>query len=225
MNPRSSGRLLVAALALIAALPGTRAQTIYKCAAANGDVTYQDHACAAGAKQTAELIVAPAPAHQEPIPFDKLPAATAASEPVPRTVPPPAEPAKPPVPPIWFCTRPDDGSHYVSRDGQPPTRWIPGGILGVPQRSLAQNYGPGGGAGVSAPGMNKPKIAHNRPDNIAGDYIEVEDECTQASEQQACDYFQNELDNVEHRLRRAFKDERATLEPEQAQLRRDLEGC
>ncbi len=132
---------------------------------------------------------------------------------------------KPPVPPIWFCTRPDDGSHYVSRDGKPPTRWVPAGILGMPQRGLAQTYGPGGGAGVSAPGVSNPGGSRPPGGRLAGAYVEVSDECVAASEQEACDYLHGELDDVDQKLRRAFKDDRAVLEPQQEQLRRDLEGC
>jgi hypothetical protein len=227
MNPHSSGRLLISALVLLATLHGARAQTIYKCTAANGDVTYQDHPCPDAAKQTAETVVAPAPARAEPTPFEKLPTPASvppSPQPPPAAAPPP-EPVKPPVPSIWFCTRPDDGSRYVSRDGNPAPRWVPAGVLGIPQKSLAKTYGPGGGAGVSAPGEAKPKASHSPVDKRAGDYIEVDDDCVAASDQQACDYFQDELDQVDHKLLRAFKEEQVELEARRAQLQHDLEGC
>jgi hypothetical protein len=202
-----------------------RAQTIYKCVDAAGAVVYQDHACKAGMTETRQEITPPAPATSAPISFDKLPTPLSTPAPPPPPPTPPPVAAKPPVPPIWFCTRPDDDTHYVSRDGQPATRWVPAGIVGIPQRGLAQTYGPGGGAGVSAPGVNAPKPLRGPGDRMAGGYVEVNDECVQASELQACDYFHDELDAVDKKLRKAFKDEQAVLEPQQAQLRHDLEGC
>jgi len=229
MNLRSSSSLLIVALlATCCAWPSPAqpqdARTIFKCVDANGDVTYQDHSCKPGSRETRQDVLVPPPAAPTPVPFEKLPSASSdAALPIPP--PAPAPPERPKVPAVWLCTRADDGSHYVSRDGPAPSRWVPAGILGVPQKSLAQSYGPGGGAGVSAPGVNKPKATHGRPDKLAGDYVEVEDECLAATDQQACEYLQGELDIVEKKLRRAFKDERAVLEPKETQLQRDLEGC
>ena len=225
MNLRPSCTTLFAMFALAGTAIFADARIVFKCTAANGDVTYQDTACPTGAKQSSEDIVAPAPADAAPIPFEKLPTPPPSEPSPPPTPPAPLEPAKPPVPPIWFCTRPDDGSHYVSRDGKPASRWVPAGVLGIPQKSLAQTYGPGGGAGVSAPGEAKPKASHSPVDKRAGEYIEVDDDCVAATEQQACDYFEDELDKVEHQLRRAFKEERVDLESRETQLQHDLEGC
>ena len=224
---------LGSAIALLAIFAGgrwtyaqTQTQTIYKCVDASGNTTYQDHRCKPGSTQTQETLSVPTPS-TPPTPFEKLP--TALSDPPTPPPPPPEAPppevAKPVVPPIWFCTRPDDDSHYVSHDGQPPTRWVPAGILGFPRKGIAKNYGAGGGAGVSAPGVNRPKTSHNREDKLAGDYVEIQDDCVQGTDEQSCENLRDELDGVEQKLRRAFKDERAVLEPRQTQLRHDLEGC
>jgi|GEM_PF-590205 len=229
MNPRSAGvtRALTMALAGVCLAGGPltgNTQAIFKCVDAAGAVTYQDHACKAGMTETQQEITPPAPATSTTTPFEKLPSPLNTPAAAPPPPPPPVAP-RPPVPPIWFCTRPEDGTRYVSRDGRPATRWVPAGILGIPRRGLAQTYGPGGGAGVSAPGVNAPAATRAPGDKLAGGYVEVNDECVQGSEQEACDYLHDELDGVDHKLRKAFKEDRAVLEPQQAQLRHDLEGC
>ena len=234
MIPRSFSVTLTAIMALAGACltdgaEPASAQTIFKCVDAAGAVSYQDHACKAGTTETRQEILAAEAATQAPTPaqtpFDKLPTPLHSPPSPPPAPEPPPVTVKPPVPSIWFCTRPDDGSRYVSRDGNPAPRWVPAGVLGIPQKSLAKTYGPGGGAGVSAPGEAKPKASHSPVDKRAGDYIEVDDDCVAASDQQACDYFQDELDQVDHKLLRAFKEEQVELEARRAQLQHDLEGC
>ena len=128
-------------------------------------------------------------------------------------------------PPIWFCTRAEDGTRYVSHDGAAPSRWVPAGILGVPGKSLAQTYGPGGGGGVSAPGVKKTPISTSPHDRVAAQYIEVQDQCVPGTFEQACEALRDELETIEKKLPRAFNAERATLEPRRAELRHLLEGC
>ncbi|MEP6940976.1 MAG: DUF4124 domain-containing protein, partial [Rudaea sp.] len=195
------------ALILAVCAPVAPARTVYKCVDAHGSLTLQDAPCAAGMQQTREELEVPA----EPAPrseFDAAPSPVTEHVVTPPTPgPPPIEVAKPGPAPIWFCTRPEDGTRYVSRDGKPPTRWIPAGILGAPGKSLAEAYGPGGGAGLSAPGATKPKVSHAPPDGIAREYVEVADECSQGSEAQACDDLSAQLDDVARKLRRAFNAE------------------
>ena len=240
MIPRSFSVTLTAIMALAGACltdgaEPASAQTIFKCVDAAGAVSYQDHACKAGTTETRQEILAAEAATQAPTPaqtpFDKLPTPLHSPPSPPPAPEPPPVTVKPAVPPIWFCTRPEDDSHYVSRDGQPPQRWVPAGIVGIPRRGLAQSYGPGAGAGVTAPGASPPAASNPivPPRDLggrrAGGYVEVNDECVLATEQQACEYLYGELDDVDRKLRRAFKDDRAVLEPQQEQLRRDLEGC
>lgn len=216
------------AIAACSALASGVAQTIYRCVDAQGDITYQDRACKAGAKQTVEQF-APAIKLNPELPsatsFDALPPAPAAGESsasISESVPPKPLPVPPP---IWFCTRAEDGTRYVSHDGATPSRWVPAGVLGIPGKSLAQTYGPGGGGGVSAPGVKKTPISTSPRDSVAANFIEVQDECVPATLDQACEYLRDELSTIEKKLPRAFNAERATLEPRRAELRHLLEGC
>jgi hypothetical protein len=214
---------------MLAAVP-VCAQTIYKCTDAQGDVTYQDRPCKGAAKQSVEYFAPPPPRTDAndapPPPFNALPPAPTAASPAPAPIFESAPPKPLPVPPpIWFCTRPEDGTRYVSHDGATPSRWVPAGILGVPGKSLAQTYGPGGGGGVSAPGVKKVPITTAPRDSIAANLVEVHDECTPATLDQACEHLRDELSTIEKKLPHAFNDERATLELRRAELRRQLDGC
>lgn len=226
--PRSLLRLCIAIAAFGMAASAT-AQTVYRCVDAQGDVTYQDRPCKSGTKQTVEQF-APAirrnPAEPAAASFDALPPAssstsTDASPPIVESAPPKPLPVPPP---IWFCTRAEDGTRYVSHDGATPSRWIPAGILGIPGKRLAQTYGPGGG-GASAPDMKKVPATRSPRDSVAANFIEVQDECVAATFNQACEYLRDELSAIERKLPRAFNEERALLEPRRAELRHLLEGC
>lgn len=214
-------RLRCLALAVAVCMVQTiAAQQIYKCTNSQGDIAFQDRHCATGEKQVLVEIVGstPSPA-TEPI-TEAVP--TQPAPPIQTAQPPIAPPPRPALPPLWLCTRPEDGSRYVSHDGATPSRLVPMGILGYPSKSLASVYSAGGSGGVSAPEISKPTTAH---DAIANNYTEVHDECVPASAEQTCDYLRSELDTVEKKLRNAFKDDRAALEPRQAKLREDLAGC
>jgi hypothetical protein len=129
------------------------------------------------------------------------------------------------LPALWICENADDGSHYVSETGSPPVRYVPLGILGYPGKSLAQAYGPGGGSGISAPGVNKIPISTSPRDAAATQYTSMQDWCVPASREQTCAYLRKQYDEVEHKLKRAFKDERAVLEPRERELESQLPGC
>jgi len=223
-------RIGLAFVALVGGATRSSAQTIYRCVDAQGDVTYQDRACKAGTKQTVEQF-APAitrnPAEPATTSFDALPPAP--SSPAVETPPPMAPSAPPPPlpvpPPIWFCTRAEDGTRYVSHDGATPSRWVPAGVVGIPGKSLAQTYGPGGGGGVSAPGVKKTPVLRSPRDSVAANFIEVKDQCEPGTLEQACENLRDELTTIEKKLPRAFNAERATLEPRRAELRHLLEGC
>ena len=60
---------------------------------------------------------------------------------------------------------------------------------------------------------------------VAGDYVAVQDQCSQASHAQVCGYLQKQYDDVHQKLKRAFKDEQAVLQPQEDQLLKDLDGC
>jgi hypothetical protein len=200
---------------------GVRAAEVYKCTDAHGGIAYQDHACASGATETLVQIEA-APALPAP---EIAPAPTAETMPAPAAPAPVTETPPPkPLPPLWFCTRPEDGSHYVSRDGIVQPRFVPLGIMGYPGKSLAQAYGPGGNA-MSTPELSKPPIDRSPQAAIAGDYTEIVDQCVSASAAQTCDYLRQEHDRIRAKLRNAFKDERAVLQPQQDQIEDELGGC
>ena len=203
---------------VVCALSSTVHAEVYKCTNALGAVAFQDHACASGETQTK--------VHFASDPPETPPAAaedTDTSQ--PKTDPPPlAPPPQAPVPPMWACSRAEDGTQYVSRDGNPQPRMVPAGVLGIGSKSLAQTYGPGG-VGVSAPGMRQIPVDKSPQAAVAGDYVAVQDQCEQMSREQTCSYLQKQYDDVHRKLMRAFKDEQAILAPQEDQLTTDLSGC
>jgi hypothetical protein len=146
-----------------------------------------------------------------------VPAAPAFAPPTPR-------PSKP-LPRIWLCTNAEDGSHYASRNGPPPPRAVPLGILGYPGKSLAQAYGPGSNV-MSAPELSHPPIDTSPQAAMATSYTELQDTCIRADVQQTCDYLRQQLDATRDQLSRArFKDEEARLQPQVDALEGELGGC
>jgi hypothetical protein len=145
---------------------------------------------------------------------------------VPAASTPPAVAAETPEAPRMFvCTRAEDGTQYMSNDGAPPVRQVPAGVLGVPGKSLGDAYGGQNGIGVSAPGVRRIPVDPSPQASLATNYVTVQDQCVPASTQTTCDYLRAEYDKVHQKLRRAFKDERAILEPQQADLETRLSGC
>lgn len=195
---------------------GTHAAEVYKCTNATGIPAFQDHPCATGDQ---EAMVHVAGTSAAPQPADN-------SVPPPRgpAVPPPRVQPRNPVPMMWMCVRPEDGTQYMSRDGVTQPRMVPAGVLGIPGKSLSQAYAPGG-IGVSAPGMRAIPVDRSARSAIAGDYVAVQDQCSQASHAQVCGYLEKQYDDVHQKLKRAFKDEQAELQPQEDQLLTDLSGC
>ncbi|HEY7872283.1 MAG TPA: hypothetical protein VIC31_06135 [Rudaea sp.] len=129
-----------------------------------------------------------------------------------------------PLPPLWICRSAEDGSTYFSRNGAPPVRYVPLGVLGYPGHSLAQAYGPGG-IGVSAPGLRQIPIDNSPRDAIASQYTPLQDECARASREQTCGWLQKQYDDIAHKLHNAFKDQQAILQPQADELQAQLNGC
>lgn len=210
---------------VLAATAPAYAGTVYKCTNAQGAVAYQDRPCANGDQEKQLQVETTETPKPDAAPVDAPPPAVAEAPPPP---PPPPRPAKP-LPPLWICTRPEDGKQYVNTSGVVQPRLVPLGVLGVPGKSLSQTYGPGGGAGVSAPELSKPQIAKpgstTPGDALAGQYTQVQDECVQATPSQTCDYLRTESDRIHEKLRRAFKDVRAELEPRANELEDQLNSC
>ena len=192
---------------------------VYKCTDAQGDVAFQDQPCPQNARQDQVWLPDAPPARAQQ-------AAAAASPPESGANPPFVPAAKPlaPLPPLWICRNAEDGSTYFSRNGSPPVRYVPLGVLGFPGHSLAQAYGPGG-IGVSAPELRQVPISTSPRDAIAGQYTPLQDECARASREQTCGWLQKQYDDVTHKLHNAFKDQQAILQPQADELAGQLNGC
>ena len=207
--------------ALLAICGPCKAGDVYKCTNAQGSLTYQDRPCASGdVEKKMDLIPEPSAAAHDP---SVNPGAIPAETPAMSTAAPQAVPNAS-LPTMFLCVRAEDGTQYMSRDGNPQPRLIPAGVLGVGSKSLAQTYAPGG-VGVSAPGMRKTPIDRSPGSAISGDYVAVQDRCVQATAADTCTYLQKQYDDVHQKLKRAFKDEQAILKPQEDQLSRDLDGC
>ena len=194
------------------------ATDVYKCTNGHGDVAFQDRPCAADAQQSQLHLADPAPA---PPLVTKEPAAAAPA-------PAPSQPAprpRAPLPALFVCQNAEDGTTYISENGTPLVRYVPLGTLGYPGKSLGQAYGPGGGSGISAPGVNKIPISTAPRDALATQLTAVQDICAPASGEAICRYLRKQYDEVEHKLKRAFNDERAVLEPRERQLDKQLDNC
>jgi hypothetical protein len=204
-----------------------QAGDVYKCTTPDGGIAYQDRPCAPGETETRFHVVAPPPATPAPTSGEGGEGGGENPESGSAT-PPPNAPLPPqqqgPLPALWLCTRAEDGSSYVSRDGATPPRMVPAGVLGIPGQSLAQAYGPGG-VGVSAPGVRPIPIDTSPQSAIAAGYVAVQDRCVPATKEQTCTWLQQRFVEVQQKLRRAFKDEAATLKPQEEQLRNELDGC
>jgi hypothetical protein len=193
---------------------------VYKCTTAQGAVTYQDQSCPAGDSEIPVHINTPPPAPVESNTEGSVTASESAPTP-PHVIPPRVQTA---LPPLWLCTRAEDGTHYVSHDGATPLHMVPAGILGIPGKSLASAYGPGG-ISVSAPGVRKIPIDTSPEAAAAGGYVAIQDQCERATPDQTCDYLRKQYDEVQTKLRRAFKDEQAILQPQADELDKQLGGC
>lgn len=214
---------LVSAL-LIAALFGSAAHsavaaTAYKCIGPRGAISFQDHPCRAGDKQDAIKLADSAPSTDA----DTQTAAAPAAAPDPQS----AQPAPPPpIPPpaFYLCTR-QDGSRYVSDTGQRGSSAVPLGVLGVPNRSLADAYSGPNSIGVSAPGLRTTPHVPAAQSPLGGTYTWIDDECHFAAPREACKYLQSQLDDVSAKLRKAFSDEEAQLKQQQNALAQRMRGC
>ena len=198
------------------------AGNVYKCINPQGAVTFQDQPCRAGDSETAIHIATPPPA----------PAPPAANSDEATAIEPPPTPSpaaaiaqgQKVLPPLWLCTRPEDGTHFFSHDGATPPRMVPAGILGLPSKPLTSAYGPGG-IGVSAPGVRRIPVDASPQAAAAGAYVAVQDQCDRASPEQTCDYLREQYDQVHAKLRRAFKDEQAELQPQVDEVDKQIRGC
>ncbi|HEX7814835.1 DUF4124 domain-containing protein [Dyella sp.] len=189
----------------------------YKCTTAHGAVAYQDHPCARGERQDTLSISMSA------VPSSPAPASSAAVQVNTAPAPQPTAPSTPgePLPLMYVCVKATDGKSYLSTNGNPQPYAVPWGILGAVSQPLAQVYGSGGG-GASAPELNRGKVNSNL---VAGHFTWVQDSCRALSIGETCKALRDDYDEVEHKLRHAFKDERGSLEQRESHLRAQLANC
>lgn len=199
------------------ALAALHTGNVYKCTNPQGAIAFQDQPCRAGDTETAIHVATPPPASGGE-------AAASGAQPPPAPAPVIPQRVQTPLPPLWLCTRPEDGTHFVSHDGATPPRMVPAGILGIANKPLASAYGPGG-ISVSAPGIRRVPVDTSPQAAVAGAYVAIQDQCERATPEQTCDYLRGQYDQVTTKLRRAFKEEQAQLQPQADELGKQLNGC
>ena len=219
MRPLSAA-LFVTLLAIGSA---AHAATAYKCVDAKGAISFQDRPCRSGEKQQSIRLPDSAPSAEAPPTETPPPTAPPQPQPVP-PIPAPAQAPQIPPPAFYLCTR-ADGSTYLSEDGQGSSMAVPLGVMGIPNRSLADAYSGPNSIGVSAPGMrNIPRVpARSVP--FGGGYTWIYDECHFAEPPEACGYLRAQLNDVGEKLRRALSDTTPQLKQQQAELRERMRGC
>lgn len=191
----------IAALMLAAAAGAAGAQSVYKCRAADGGIAYQDQPCAG------ETLPAPAIAPPPSDPWQpQAPVATTAgtgavdAEPLPAAEPPP------PLPRLYRCTR-ENGSDYVSADGNPPPRYVPAWVLGA-----------------TSTRSNLPRSeARTRWDaGVGGAYVAWQDRCVPLGRAALCAHWRAEFAERRKDAGRTFFAEREAAEADVEMLRGQL---
>ncbi|HEX5353477.1 MAG TPA: DUF4124 domain-containing protein [Rhodanobacteraceae bacterium] len=194
-----------------------RAQ-VYQCTPVHGAVSFQDHPCPHGQRQ--KIIDLPSRPPSGYVPPPVATAAPPASITNPLSSPPQVAPPSP-LPAMYTCVGAVNGKHYLTRS--PPRPYLaPLGVMGYPPQTLAQEYGPPGGAGMSAPEVSKPRIG-GPP--IATGMTEVQDFCLPATRAQMCRFVQHEYDENHRKLRMAMSHEQPPLEQREGELQEQLRNC
>jgi hypothetical protein len=198
--------LLVAVLAC-----GAHAETVYKCIAANGQVTWQQDVCPRNQKQQAIVLddSAPAAPPVAAVPGPTKPAVSAEpAPPVPRA----------PIPRLFACVRATDGTSYTSSDGNPPPYQAPYGMLGAGSLPLAHS----GMDRASAPELRRGKVSSTL---IGGNYVWVQDRCHELGPAETCRALRDDAEENDRKLRNAFQSQRGPFEQREAALQRQMRGC
>ena len=209
----------IAALLVAVAIRRADAASVYRCVGTDGSASFQDRPCQSGLSQRVVRLpdAPPAPIPTAPPADVDVPDMNVTAAPV--VVAPTIA-----APDFFLCTR-HDGSRYVSEDGRHGSSAVPIGMLGLPDRDLAQAYGGRNGVGISAPGVRPiPQIPAGQA-ALAGAYVWIDDTCHHAAAQEACAYLRGELEAVQDQLKRAFSDTEAQLKQQRDSLRDRLRGC
>ncbi|RAP58280.1 DUF4124 domain-containing protein [Oleiagrimonas sp. MCCC 1A03011] len=207
-------------LSLLISAPAA-ADTIYKCTDRNGQVSYQDTPCTKASKQQTLDMPAPPPVSHPPT----APPSAPPEPPPARIAPAPRpEPAPVTIPQLYSCVRATDGKVYVSRNGHPNAYLAPLGMLGAFQLPLANTYG---GKNAARRAASDPQLARGRITKglVSGHYTWVQDRCRPMSPYEICLTLRGQLDEVEDKIRKAFRSDRPPLERQAAALRKDMVGC
>jgi hypothetical protein len=210
--------VITAAIALVCIIGCTQARAqVFKCTAANGAVSYQDHACGHDESQTVMKVPGQSPpGYVPPAPSSSPQPASTPPLPTPIYVPPPS-----PLPAMYACVGAVNGEPYLTRS-PPPPYLAPLGVMGYPPRTLSQAYGAPGGAGMSAPELSKPRIG-GPP--VATGMTEVQDYCLPATRAQVCGFVQRDYDENHRKLRMAMPREQPPYEQRERELQDQLRNC
>lgn len=194
---------------------GSTELTVFRCVAAGGGVTLQDHPCppdtAEQARRMRRPIDAPAVARAAPPPGLPPPVETPVDEPEPT-------PRRNPAP-RYECLR-DDGVIYENDTGIPEVRWVPLWTLGLDPRAPARTFGRTG-AKPERRGAFRPRVP-DRVDDPAlalGPGAWVEDVCRPLPVNELCRRQRALIDDLAHRAASTTTGEAARLNAERARRR------
>lgn len=211
-------------VALALGMHGLPAQALYKCAAADGSIAFQDRPCPAHSTAlppptTTDMRgLAPEPgAYAAPAP---TPVTAAAAAPAPDFAP-------APLPALYRCQS-ADGKRYVSSNATPPGRYVPlwtldrwptiDGRVGAPAPNPERV-----GSTTPPPGGPRPGAGSGWPVAMGAGYTWVQDQCYAMGRGELCAHWRSEIDRVGAARRIAFQDTRATLDGEYRDLRERFE--
>jgi hypothetical protein len=206
------------------AASGLHAQALYKCAAADGSIAFQDRPC------PADSTALPPPATTDMRGLAPEPGAYAAPQPAPATAVPAAPPtvvAPPALPALYRCQS-ADGKRYVSSNPTPPGRYVPlwtldrwptiEGRVGAPPPNSGRV-----GSTTPPPGGPGPGAGGGWPAALGAGYTWVQDQCYPMGRGELCAYWRSEIDRVGAARRIAFQDTRASLDGEYRDLHERFE--
>jgi hypothetical protein len=196
----SAVRHVFAALVLATAAGSATAQAVYKCRAADGSIAYQDQPCAGETLPTPELAPPPSDPWRPESPTVAITDVAAMNA---DTAP---APEPPPLPRLYRCTR-ENGSDYISADGNPPPRYVPAWVLGA-----------------TSTRSNLPRSeARTRWDaGVGGAYVAWQDRCVPLGHAAICAHWRAEFAGRRKDAGRTFFAEREAAEADVEALRAQL---
>ncbi len=192
---------LIATLMLTASTGAAHAQAVYKCRTADGGIAYQDQPCAGETLPTPVLAPPPSDPWQPQPPI----AATTGTDTTLAEASPAREPP-PPLPRLYRCTR-ENGSDYVSADGNPPLRYVPAWVLGA--TSTRSN-------------LPRSEVRMRWDAAVGGAYVAWQDRCVLLGRAALCAHWRAEFAERRKDAGRTFFAEREAAEADVETLRGQL---